>query len=260
MRFDLLTILPDIFDSFLNESLIGKALEKGAFEAEVTDIRQFARDKHQVTDDRPFGGGPGMVMKPEPVVRAIEACLNACSAGTRRVVLLSPAGKRLTQDKVRELAGMDHLILVCGRYEGVDERVTSLVDEELSVGDYILFGGEIPAMVVVEAVARLLPGVLGKLESTQEESFSRSLIEYPQYTRPRVFRGEAVPDILLSGDHAAIRNWRLKASLKRTIERRPELLDQAGLSKEELKILNEVKTELETRADKIFLDFSLDKD
>ena len=260
MRFDLLTILPDIFDSFLNESLIGKAIEHEAFEVKVVDIRQFAYDKHQVTDDRPFGGGPGMVMKPEPIVRAIEASLAGYRSDRRRVILLSPAGKRLTQEKVAQLAELDHLVLVCGRYEGVDERIGSLLDEELSVGDYILCGGEVPAMLVVEAVARLLPGVLGKIESTEEESFSRHLIEYPQYTRPRVFRGEAVPDILLSGDHQAIRDWRLKMSLQRTIERRPDLLEQAGLSPEEKKILEEIKLELERRSVKNTLDFSLDKD
>lgn len=244
MRFDLITLFPRMFDSFLAESLIGKALEKEIFEVRVVDIRDFACDRHHTADDRPFGGGPGMVLKAGPLAGAITESLKTAPLGRTRVILLTPGGAPLTQDKVEDLAGYDHLVLICGRYEGVDERVVRLyVDEEISVGDYVLCGGEVPAMVVVEAAARLLPGVLGKMESTDEESFTSGLIEYPHYTRPRVFEGLDVPEVLLSGDHAAIRSWRLRQSLRRTLDRRPDLIRPEELSGEARKALNEIRAE-----------------
>jgi len=243
--FDLVTLFPGMFDSFLRESLIGKALEKGIFSVRVIDIRDFAADKHRTADDRPFGGGPGMVLKPEPTAGAVRfARRSGPETGRGMVVLLTPAGETLTQAKVEALARLDHLILICGRYEGVDERISqSLVDEEISVGDYVLAGGEVPAMLLVEAAARLLPGVVGKMEFAQEETFSDGLLEYPHYTRPRVFQGLEVPEVLLSGDHAAIRAWRRRESLRRTLSRRPDLLLKAGLSSEDARYLEEIRRE-----------------
>ena len=196
MRFDIITLFPAMFESFLRESLIGKALEKGAFEARVTDIRDHTTDRHRTADDRPFGGGAGMVLKPEPIVSAVETLLaEKNDRSNARVILLSPSGYPLTQAKVEELAQLDRLVLICGRYEGVDDRVSRLVvDEELSIGDYVMQGGELGAMVIVEAVARLLPGVLGKQESVEEETFQDGLLEYPHYTRPREFRSLEVPE------------------------------------------------------------------
>ncbi|MEW5722020.1 MAG: tRNA (guanosine(37)-N1)-methyltransferase TrmD [Thermodesulfobacteriota bacterium] len=245
MHFDLLTLFPGLFASFLGESLIGKAWEKGLFSVRVLDIRDFSTDQRQTADDRPFGGGPGMVLKPEPLAGAIRHALATGPSGAAsRVVLLTPSGRTLTQDLVEDLAGLDHLVLVCGRYEGVDERVSRrLVDEEISIGDYVLSGGEVAAMVVVEAVARLLPGVVGKAESTQEETFTGGLLEYPHYTRPRVFEGLEVPEILLSGDHGAISSWRLEQSLRRTLARRPDLLDKARLSPEGEAVLKKIRAE-----------------
>ena len=245
MLFSLVTLFPDFFTSFLQESLIGRALATGAFSVNVVDIRDFTEDRHRTVDDRPFGGGPGMVLKPEPVCRAVAAALESEQGGNHRVVLLTPAGHPLNQAKVRELSELDHLVLVCGRYEGVDERVSRLVvDEEISIGDFVLSGGEVPAMVVVEAVTRLLPGVLGKTESLVDETFSDGLLEYPHYTRPREYQGLDAPEVLLSGDHQAIKIWRLKESLKRTMNRRPDLLAGLDLSFEERKILDEIKEEI----------------
>ncbi|MDY6850980.1 MAG: tRNA (guanosine(37)-N1)-methyltransferase TrmD [Thermodesulfobacteriota bacterium] len=251
MLFDLVTLFPSLFDSFLGQSLIGKALKKKAFEVRVIDIRDFSTDKHRTADDRPFGGGAGMVLKPEPVARAVSHALESAPGKVKtRVILLSPAGETLNQVKVGEYAALDHLILVCGRYEGVDERVSrTLVDEEISVGDYILSGGEVPAMVLVEAVGRLLPGVVGKSESTEEETFTDGLLEYPHYTRPRVFQSLAVPEVLLSGDHAAIRDWRRGESLRRTLRRRPEMLARARLSPQDREVLERLREETEKGLD-----------
>ncbi len=259
MLFDVVTLFPALFDSFLRESLIGKALEKRIFDIRVTDIRDFTEDKHRTADDRPFGGGPGMVLKPEPVAGAIGHCKSTVSDEAKtRVILLSPAGRTLSQALVESYASLDHLILVCGRYEGIDQRVSeALVDDEISVGDYVLSGGEIPAMVLIEAVGRLLPGTLGKFESTEEETFSSGLLEYPHYTRPRDFRGLTVPDVLLSGDHEAIRRWRRLESLRRTLLRRPEMLSRASLTAEDLQILEQVRAEAEAEAlSEKMLDFS----
>ena len=231
MRFDIVTLFPDIFSSFLSESLMAKALARKVIRVTLTTPRDFTPDRHRTCDDRPYGGGPGMVLKPEPLVRAVEAA----GAGRPRPwrVCLTPSGARLDQAKVRELYGRRRLLLVCGRYEGLDQRIVELAaDEELSIGDYVVNGGEVPAMVLMEAVARLVPGFMGRPESETEESHQAGLLEYPHYTRPPLFRGLAVPRILLSGDHRAVAEWRLKAALARTLDRRPEMLAAAELNPE----------------------------
>ncbi len=243
MRVDVLTIFPEMFRGPLDVSIVGRARAEGHLELHVHDLREHARDRHRLTDDYPFGGGSGMVMKPEPFFQAFDA-LAPGWPGRPWVVLLSPQGERLTQRKAVELSGRPFLCLLCGRYEGIDERVREgLVDEEISIGDYVLTGGELPAMVLIDAVARLLPGVLGSPASVAEESFTGGLLEYPQYTRPRVFRGMAVPDVLLSGDHGAVRRWRRKQSLCRTALRRPDLLLLAPLDAEDRRLLRELKDE-----------------
>ena len=229
MRIDIVTIFPTMFDAVLGASILKRACVSGALTAQAHDLRRWSPDrKHLKVDDRPFGGGPGMVMRPEPFFAAVEE-LQGQGAGGKgqerpRVILLSPQGERFTQETARRLAQIPWLILLCGRYEGVDERVReALVDEELSIGDYVLTGGELPAMVVLDAVARLIPGVLGDARSPREESFSRWLLEYPQYTRPREFRGMAVPKVLLSGDAHAVAVWRELAAWRRTRQQRPDL-------------------------------------
>jgi tRNA (guanine37-N1)-methyltransferase len=218
---DILTIFPGIFQSPLRESLLGKALASGLVDVRVHDIRDHATDRHRQVDDEPFGGGPGMVMKVEPVFRAVEAL----GTDPGRILLLSPAGRRLDQALVRELAAEPHLVLVCGRYEGVDERVVEgLPAEEVSIGDYVLSGGEVPALVVLEAVTRLVPGVVGRTESLARESFEEGLLDHPHYTRPQEFRGMRVPDVLVSGDHAGIEGWRRRAAEEKTRRNRPDLL------------------------------------
>ena len=220
---EVLTLFPRMIAAPLEESILGKAREKGLLRVQVTDIREFADGKHRVTDDVPYGGGAGMVMKPEPLVAAIEAARQRGPGA--RVVLLSPQGPRFNQGKAQELASHGALILVCGRYEGVDERVLRWVDEELSLGDFVLTGGEIAALAVIDAIARLVPGVLGNELSAQSESFSgEGLLEGPQYTRPPEFRGLRVPEVLLSGDHEKIARWREDQAVARTRERRPDLL------------------------------------
>jgi tRNA (guanine37-N1)-methyltransferase len=221
VRIDVLTIFPGIFDSPLRESLLGKAVASSLVDVRVHDIRDHATDRHRQVDDEPFGGGPGMVMKAEPVFRAVEAL----GRGPRRILLLSPAGRRLDQTLVRELATEPHLILVCGRYEGVDERVVEgLPAEEVSIGDYVLSGGEVPALVILEAVTRLVPGVVGRSESLARESFEGGILDHPHYTRPQEFRGMRVPDVLVSGDHPAIEAWRRQAAEEKTRRNRPDLL------------------------------------
>jgi len=231
MHFHVMTIFPEFFASPLSVSLLNKAQEKGVVSCAVHNLRDYAAGKHRSTDDTPYGGGLGMVMKPEPVVKALEDVGRSLFHPWR--ILLSPQGVPLSQKKVAELAGRETLVLVCGRYEGIDERIRAFVDEEISIGDYILSGGETAALVVIDAVARLVPGVVGRPESTMDESFSDSLLEYPQYTRPEEFRGLRVPDVLLSGNHAEIARWRRHQSLLRTRARRPDLLDRANLSAEE---------------------------
>ena len=226
LRVDVLTIFPGIFESPLRESLLGKAIAGGLVEVRIHDIRDHASGRHRQVDDASFGGGPGMVMKPEPVFAAVESL----GEGARRCILLSPAGRRLDQALVRELAREPWLVLICGRYEGVDERVVEgLPAEEVSIGDYVLSGGELPALVLLEAVARLIPGVVGREESLERESFEEpGLLDHPHYTRPREFRDMAVPEVLVSGDHAQIDRWRRQAALEKTRTNRPDLLDEPG--------------------------------
>ena len=236
MRFDILTLFPDLFSPFLQEGILGRAVKKGLVEIRRTNIRSFARGAHKVTDDRPYGGGNGMVMKPGPIYRALESIDRTDKRSL--VLLLTPQGKTFQQAMARELSRQDQLVLICGRYEGVDERIRSdCIDMELSTGDYILSGGEIGAMVVIDAVSRLVPGVLGGERSNIEDSFEDGLLEYPHYTRPRIFQGKEVPPVLLSGDHEKIRLWRKTQSLKRTLERRPDLLKKGGLREEDKAIL-----------------------
>lgn len=224
MRIDILTIFPRLFDGPLRESLLGKAVEAGLLDIRVHDIRDFATDKHRQVDDESYGGGPGMVLKPEPLFDAVESL----GEGTKRVIVLSPAGRRLDQPLVRELSGDPWLVLICGRYEGVDERVVEgLPAEEISIGDYVLAGGEIPALVVLEAVTRLIPGVIGREESHRRDSFGdEGLLDHPHYTRPPEFRGMAVPEVLLSGNHAEIERWRRDAAVEKTRRNRPDLLER----------------------------------
>ena len=236
MRFDILTIFPQLLDSPLQEGIIRRAVAAGKISVNIHDIRDFAQDKHAMTDDRPFGGGEGMVMKPEPIAGALRAVQEKYSAG--RVIFLSPQGKTYTQETAERLAALEHLILLCGRYEGVDERIReNYVHEEISIGDYILTGGELAAMVLIDSITRLLPGVLGCGDSAENDTFSRGLLKNPQYTRPREFEGFTVPEVLLSGDHAAITEWRLVSAVRKTLEKRPELLARAVFTPKELRIL-----------------------
>ncbi len=236
MIIDILTLFPNMFVSPFDESIIARARSRKLVDINAINIRNYALDKHQQVDDYPYGGGAGMVMKADVLSRAIESVKRENSL----VVYLSPQGKRLDQENVVRLAGQSHLILLCGHYEGIDERVMDLVDEELSVGDYVLSGGEIAAMIVVDAVTRLIPGVLGDENSAQEESFGTGLLEYPHYTRPRSFRDMDIPEVLLSGHHERIRLWRKKLSLRRTLLKRPDLLLGREFDPEERTLLEEI--------------------
>jgi len=221
MKVDVLTLFPAMFAGPLDESIIKRARAAGLLDLRIHNLRDYAHDRHKTVDDRPFGGGPGMLLKPEPIFEAVEALAREQT----RVVLLSPAGRRFNQAIAREMAGVDDLLLITGHYEGFDERIRQeLADDELSIGDYVLTNGALPAMVVIDAVARLLPGVLGDDQSSHEESFSAGMLEYPHYTRPAEFRGLKVPEVLLSGNHAEIARWRAEQSRSRTQERRPDLL------------------------------------
>lgn len=240
MRIDILTIMPGMFSGPFDEGMIRKARERGLVEINVMNIRDFAPGKHRVTDDYVFGGGPGMVMKPEPIIAAVEH-IRAAGGPPPRVILMTPSGSLFDQRLAWELASEEHLILICGRYEGVDERVREMVvTDEVSIGDYVLTGGELPAMVVTDAVVRLIPGVLNKDEAARQESFTMGLLEGPHYTRPREFRGLAVPEILLSGNHQLIARWRRKEALRRTWQRRPEMLQEAVLSPLDRQLLQEI--------------------
>jgi len=246
MRFDILTLFPAMFSSPFETSILGKAIEKKLIEIRIVNIRDFTSDKHHVVDDTPYGGGQGMVMKVEPIARAIEwAKSGNPSAWT---IYLTPQGRPFNQERAEALSSKSHLILLCGRYEGVDERVREMfVDEEVSIGDYVLTGGELAAMVMVDALSRLLPGVLGSDQSAEEDSFSESLLEYPQYTRPIDFRGHGVPEVLVSGNHEAIFQWRRKEALRRTVKRRPDLLAKANLSETDKKFIDEILQPERTR-------------
>ena len=241
MRIQILTIFPELFGPFLETALLGRARERGLLSVEVRDLRDWSADRHRSVDDEPFGGGGGMVMTAPPWLAAVRA-LSAGAAPWR--ILMSPQGRRLDEAAVRELAGREDLLLLCGRYEGVDERVRqTVVDEEISVGDFVVSGGELPALMLIDAVSRLLPGTLGCAESAEQESFANGLLDWPHYTRPEVWQGRDVPAVLLSGNHAAIGRWRLKQALGRTWQRRPELLQERELSVEERRLLEEYQAE-----------------
>jgi len=237
VKIDVVTLFPAMIEAPIAESIVGRARARGVVDIAVHDLRMFAPGKHRVTDEPPFGGGGGMILKVEPVAAAIDAVRGMSG----RVILLDPAGRRFTQEVARELARRQHLVLVCGRYEGIDARVSEhLVDEEVSIGDYVLSGGELAALVVTEAVTRLLPGALGDETAAAHDSFAQGLLEHPQYTRPEVFQGWPVPAVLLSGDHAKIARWKRHQSLLRTWKRRPDLLETADLSPEEQKWVDEL--------------------
>jgi len=242
MIFDILTLFPEMFQSPLDSSLLKKAREKGLIQVHLHNIRDYARGKHRVTDDYPYGGGAGMVMKVEPVAEALDALFR--EGGRAPVVLLTPQGEPFSQKLAAEFAGHPRLVLICGHYEGVDERVREhLIDREVSIGDYVLTGGELPALVMVDAVSRLVPGVLGNVDSTSSESHTEDLLEGPQYTRPGEYRGWQVPDVLLTGNHRNIEDWRRRESLRRTLRKRPDLLEKAALSEEDRKIVEALKKE-----------------
>jgi tRNA (guanine37-N1)-methyltransferase len=239
MKFDIVTIFPRMVEAGLAEGVVSRGIERGLLDVEVHDLRDYTADRHRTVDDVPYGGGPGMVMKPEPLARAVEA-IRARRGEPAAVVLLSPQGRRFTQAEAARLGTLGHVVLLCGRYEGMDERVRELVaTEELSIGDYVLSGGELAALVIVDAVARLVPGVVGDAASVEAESFSRGLLDHPHYTRPAEFGGKQVPEVLLSGHHAEVRKWRKRMAVRRTLERRPDLLAAASLDDEERGILNE---------------------
>ena len=238
MEIHILTIFPEMFASPLDASILQRAQERHLLSIHLHNLRDFTSDRHRVTDDYPYGGGAGMVMKPEPIVRGIQEVQDRF--GPAYVILLSPQGALLTQDLVRSLAQQERLVLICGRYGGVDARVQSYVDREISIGDYILTGGELPAMVLVDAVGRMIPAVIGDPQSVTEDSLFNRLLQGPQYTRPPEFAGQRVPDVLLSGNHAAITKWRRRQSLKTTLERRPDLLQRAVLSEQDVAMLCDV--------------------
>jgi tRNA (guanine37-N1)-methyltransferase len=231
VRFDIITLFPDCFTSVLSSGLLGKALAKQIAQVNLVNPRDFTTDKHRKVDDEPYGGGVGMLMKPEPIFSAVESLP---SLPRREIILMSPQGQTINQPLLRELAGnYDQLVVICGHYEGIDERVQHLITREVSLGDFVLTGGEIPAMALINGVVRLLPGTVGKVESLKAESFEEGLLDYPQYTRPANFRGWKVPDVLLSGNHAAIARWRYEQQIKRTGDRRPDLLEKWQQEKEQ---------------------------
>lgn len=229
MKVDIITIFPRMFDHVFDYGMVRQGEKNGLLEINVLDLRGFTRDRHRTVDDRPFGGGEGMVLKPEPIIRALESLAETEWEEDPHVVLTSPQGTKFDQSKAKELSLLPHLILVCGRYEGVDQRIADFyVDEEISIGDFVLSGGELAAMVIVEAVSRLIPGVLGSGDSVLRESFMDGMLDYPQYTRPAEYRGMKVPEVLLSGDHKEIQAWRSKQSIRKTRSRRPDLLESSG--------------------------------
>ncbi|MCD4699330.1 MAG: tRNA (guanosine(37)-N1)-methyltransferase TrmD [Phycisphaerae bacterium] len=237
MKIDVFTLLPEIFGAYLDTSIMGRARQAGHLQVEIHNIRDFATDRHRTTDDEPYGGGGGMIMKPEPIFRAVETVL-ADDLGQVPVILFTPQGRVFNQSIARELAVVPHMVFLCGRYEGVDERVRqNLATDELSIGDYVLTGGELPALVVIDAVTRLIPGVLGDAQAPEKDSHANGLLEHPHYTRPAEFRSERVPDVLLSGNHALIDGWRREQAIRRTWQRRPELLKRVQLTEHELALI-----------------------
>jgi tRNA (guanine37-N1)-methyltransferase len=240
MRFDIVTIFPKMVEAPLAEGIVGRAIVRGVLDVRVHDLREFTTDRHRVVDDIPFGGGPGMVLKPEPIFRAVER-ISVERGVPGAIVLTSPDGPKLTQAGAARLRDLEHVVILCGRYEGVDDRVRRhLATEEISIGDYVLSGGELPALVIVDAVARLVPGVVGDEQSVARDSFSKGLLDFPQYTRPADFEGHTVPPVLLSGHHKEIERWRRRQALARTLERRPDLLADATLDPDDRAILNEL--------------------
>ncbi len=238
MRIKVITIFPELFPVFLGTSLVGRAVDRGVLQVSVHDLRDFTGDRHRTVDDEPFGGGRGMVMKAPPWIRAVR---ELAGEGRPWRILLTPQGQRLSEAKLRELAGRRELVLLCGRYEGIDERVRlTVVDEEISIGDYALSGGELPAMVLIEAISRQIPGVVGQPESVEQDSFREGLLDFPHYTRPRQVEGLGVPEVLLSGDHAAIQAWRQRQALEATLHKRPDLLASASLTAAQRRLLREL--------------------
>ncbi|MBF0342665.1 MAG: tRNA (guanosine(37)-N1)-methyltransferase TrmD [Nitrospirae bacterium] len=244
MKIDVLTIFPEMIRSYMTQSIMARAIQKGFVELNVTNIRDFAADKARSVDDYPYGGGPGMVMKIEPVFNALKAL--HLDGIKRHVVLTTPQGSVFVQSKAQEMAaGAKPLAIICGRYEGIDERILELVNEEISIGDYVLTGGELPALVIIDSIVRLIPGVLGDSRSGVEDSFSSGYLDYPHYTRPEEFQGQRVPPVLLSGHHKEINRWRIKQALKKTLQHKPSLIDAGVLNEEERKTLKEIKEEIE---------------
>lgn len=241
MRIDILTLFPDMCNAYLSESIIGRARKAGKVQIECTDIRNYTKDKHRRVDDTPYGGGMGMIMQVDPVYDCYQAICDEIGAKPH-LIYLTPQGKTLTQQRVKELSQLDNIALLCGHYEGIDERVIEeLQPEEISVGDYVLTGGELPALILADSISRMLPDVLSNDECFEEESHFSSLLEYPQYTRPYEWRGRKVPDVLLTGHHANVEKWRREQSLKRTLERRPDMLENADLTKNDIEFLSNLK-------------------
>ena len=246
MKFDVATIFPRMVAAGLADGVVSRGIERKVLDVAVHDLRDYTTDRHRSVDDVPYGGGPGMVMKPEPLAKAVDD-IRARRGAPDAIILLTPQGRRFSQDEAVRLSRLTHIALLCGRYEGIDERVRTLVaTEELSIGDYVLSGGELAALVVIDAVSRLIPGVVGDADSVEQDSFSRGLLDFPHYTRPAEFKGQAVPDVLLSGHHADVRRWRRRSALTRTLERRPDLLAEAALDAEDRALLDEIRRELET--------------
>jgi len=244
MRFDILTLFPEMFNGPFSDSMIKKARENGIIDINLIDIRDYTTDKHNTADDYPYGGGAGMVLKVEPIYYALADITEDFSQSTTNI-LLTPRGQKLDQSMVKDLSGKDRLVLICGHYEGIDERIrNNFVDQEVSIGDYVLTGGEIPAMVLVDAVARLLPGVLGHDESKKNDSFYNGILDYPHYTRPQEFKGMEVPEILLSGNHQLVDRWRKKEALKRTYLMRPDLIENTELTQDQQELLREIKQDI----------------
>jgi tRNA (guanine37-N1)-methyltransferase len=255
MQFEVFTLLPEVFTPYLESSILKRAIQRGLIDVRVHNIRDYTHDKHHTTDDTPYGGGGGMVMKPEPVFEAIESVLGLASLQTPSetasnipIILLTPQGRVFNQRIAEELSAHGRIALLCGRYEGVDERIREhLVTDEISIGDYVLTGGELPAMLIIDAVARLIPGVLGDPTGAEDDSHSMGLLEYPHYTKPSEFRGWKVPDILLSGDHAKIEKWRREQALSRTLNKRPDMLEKADLNEKDQKFLKGLKSNVGDR-------------
>jgi len=245
MKFDVVTIFPRMVAAGLAEGVVSRGIARGLIDVAVHDLRDHTADRHRTVDDVPYGGGPGMVMKPEPLARAVEE-IRARRGQPDAVVVLTPQGRPFKQSEAVRMSGLSHIVLLCGRYEGIDERVRELVaTDELSIGDYVLSGGELPALVVIDAISRLVPGVVGDEQSVEQDSFSDGVLAHPHYTRPAEFGGVKVPDVLLSGHHAEVRRWRRKTALARTLERRPDLLDEATLDDEDRELLKEIREKKE---------------